>query len=167
MKPIYILKKLINFYYYFVGFGIGISFISLLYRFFVPKMINPHFLESETLYSSDSIKVTVTQLLYIAMLFIFFKAIELLTKSLSDLSEGNHFSSTVIKNFKNSGRLFIILSIVEISAKIFTNLFLESKFVFKLDTSIILFPIIGLFFLYLHEVFSKARTLQNENDLTI
>ncbi|WP_299902528.1 DUF2975 domain-containing protein [uncultured Aquimarina sp.] len=167
MKPIYILKKLINFYYYFVGFGLGISFISLVYRFFVPKMINPHFLESDTLYSSNSIKVVIIQLLYLGMLFIFFKSIELLTKSLSDLSEGNHFSPAVIKNFKNSGKLFIMISIIEISAKIFTNLFLENKLIFEIDTSIILFPIIGLFFLYLHEVFSKARTLQNENDLTI
>lgn len=167
MKPISILKKLITALYYILGLGFLINIFKVIKSFFSPKMVNPTLLKGEELYSSNSIKVIIVQIIAILLLFAFFKAINFLKNSLNDLSAGNHFSNKVIRNFKSAGILLVICGLGELLGKIIAGFLFENRFNINFDSSIILFPVIGLFFLYLHEVFSEARAIQNEHNLTV
>jgi len=106
-------------------------------------------------------------ILIITLWVLYFLAIKRLRQSVHDLSMGHYFSELVVTNFKKVGILFLICSAGEVIAKIVLSAFLKSAFKFSLDTSTILFVIMGLFFMFLSEVFEKARKLKLENDLTI
>ena len=83
------------------------------------------------------------------------------------MATGNYFSKTVIYNFKKIGKLFLICGVGEVVAKIIIGLFIDSKIGLEADSSFFLFLIMGLLFMFLSEVFLKARGLQEVNDLTI
>ncbi len=167
MKPIHILKKLITILYYLVGIGLFAGVFKLLLNIFNQKEIAPSLVKGETLYSLSSIKVIIAEVLVLLLSFAFFKAISFLKHSLGDLSEGNHFSRNVIQNFKNVGTLFVVCGLGELLGKLIITYLIENNFAIEFDSSIVLFPVIGLFFLYLSEVFSKAREIQSENNLTV
>ncbi|WP_109302250.1 DUF2975 domain-containing protein [Aquimarina sp. AU474] len=167
MKPITILKKLITIFYYLIGLGIFTGVFTLLLDIFNQKEVAPSLLKGETLYSLSSIKVIIAEVLVLLLSFAFFKAISFLKHSLNDLSEGNPFTDTVIRNFKNVGILFVICGFGELLGKFTVTFLIHSNFAIEFDSSIVLFPVIGLFFMYLSEVFSKARDIQSENELTV
>ena len=73
----------------------------------------------------------------------------------------------VITNFKKIGILFLICGFGELIGKMVSSLLLLSKFHLKLDSSVVLFIVIGLFFMFLREVFKEAKTTKQENELTI
>lgn len=167
MKPISILRKLITLFYYLMGIGLIKELFTLIFRFFSPKMIQPPFLQTEELYSSDTVKVMLLQIIFVLLIITFFRTIQILRQLLNDLANRNHFSEKVTNNFKSVGILFIILSVGELVAKILANYLFGLGFTFPVDSSIVLFPVVGIFFLYLSEIFTEAREIQLENNLTV
>jgi hypothetical protein len=128
-----------------------------------PKVLGINVDFSQLSYSKIMIVIGVITALY----FVYIKAIYLLKNSLDDLSSGNYFSLLVINNFNKIGKLFLISCVVEFVGRIVLRVLLEKKIGIELDSSVFLFLIMGLFFLFLSEVFAKARGFKQENDLTI
>lgn len=169
MKTISIVKKLINVYYYLMLISLIASVIGIG-TFFItrnsemnPKILGIHVDFNQLTYSKIMIVIAIIVVLY----YVYIKAINLLRKSLGDLSSGNYFSELVINNFNKIGKLFLISCMIEFFGKIVFGILLKQKFTLGLDSSIFLFLIMGLFFLFLSEVFAKAKKIEEENDLTI
>ncbi len=117
--------------------------------------------------SMSNLNIVITIVVAIVLYFFFFQSIYYLKSSINDLESGNYFSLLVIKNFKKTGILFLILSISEFFGKIIFSLLLNSEIKLEFDSSIFVFFIMGLFLMFLSEVFNKARNIQQENELTI
>lgn len=95
------------------------------------------------------------------------KTINTLKKCLPDLSNGNYFSDLVIRNFKIIGKLFLICGIGAWLSKIVLRLAFMSDVRIGIDNILVLLTIMGLFFMFLSEVFAKAKKTEQENELTI
>jgi hypothetical protein len=65
------------------------------------------------------------------------------------------------------GTLFLICGIGFSVVNIILKLLLENRLSVGLDSSLFLFVITGLFFLFLSEVFKVAKDAKEENDLTV
>ena len=168
MKPINILKKLITLYYYLILGVLIFGVISIPILIFVHpetdlKLFNRQIsFESLPAYKSLFV-VVIIGVLY----FVFFKAIQLLKISLEDLSKGHYFSELVIKNFNRIGKLFLICGIGEFFGHIIFGLLLNSEFNVEIDSSLVLFIVMSLMFMFLSEVFEVAKKAKQENNLTI
>lgn len=167
MKIISILKNLITFYYYilYIGF-IGLAFIAFL--FFSDRTYN---LKLECIsYQIGSISVfkkVIILIIFSAFYTLYFFGIKFLKNSMDDLALGKYFSKSVISNFKNSGKLFLICAAVNMLIGVILSLILEFPLKVGIDSGFLHFIVMGLFFLFLSEVFSKGNEMQNENNLTI
>jgi hypothetical protein len=168
MKTINILKKLITIYYYLMIIGFVGAIISLPVLLFTNQSYEITFLGSKVdLGVLPLYKSLITLLLVGTLYYLFFRGVRLIKLSLNDLSEGNYFSLLVISNFKKIGTLFLICGFGSAVVKLVLGFLLVSILKVGVDTSWVIFIIIGLFFLFLSEVFSKAGELRRENDLTI
>jgi hypothetical protein len=168
MKAIVILKKLVYVYYYLLLIGLIAWPIRALFKIikksdYVIKAFGVNKNTNEvSMY--EGLSLIVAAFIFIA---IYTRAIYLIKQSINDLSSGNYFTSQVISNFKGVGFLFLSCGIGEIIMKFILGLLFNSKMNIKFDTSIVLFIIMGLFFLFLSEVFKEAKQNKEENDLTI
>ena len=168
MKTINILKKLITIYYYLMIIGFVGAIISLPVLLFTNQSYEITFLGSKVdLGVLPLYKSLITLLLVGTLYYLFFRGVRLIKLSLNDLSEGNYFSLLVISNFKKIGTLFLICGFGSAVVKLVLGFLLVNILKVGVDTSWVIFIIIGLFFLFLSEVFSKAGELRRENDLTI
>ncbi|MFI1772829.1 DUF2975 domain-containing protein [Thalassobellus citreus] len=167
MKSISILKKLINIYYYLLVLILVAGALSFPLLFFKKKYEVKFIGYLIDLNSLNYVNVCIIFILIITLWGLYFLAIKRLRKSVQDLSTGHYFSQLVVTNFKKSGILFLISGAGEFIAKIILSVILKNEFKLSLDTSTILFVIMGLFLMFLSEVFQKARELKQENDLTI
>ena len=167
MNTIELLKKLINIYYYLllIGFVGIVIFMPILFK--NGKVNNLNILEG---YNASDISMTqlITFLLVPAIIFVLFiRAVYLLKETLKDLAQGDYFSELVINNFKNIGKLILICGISYWVYEFVLRLLLLSDVKLGLNYSLITPIIIGLFFMFLSEVFAKARKTEEENNLTI
>lgn len=167
MKTVEILRKLINIYYYLLVIGfIGVTFLILIH-FNNGKTADLRIIEG---YDASNIGFGELLALTIIPFFIFLlfvRAVYLLKSTLKDLSEGNYFSDLVIKHFKKIGKLILICGLSYAMFKFVARLILLSDIRLGLDYSLITPIVIGLFFMFLSEVFAKAKETKEENDLTI
>ena len=169
MKTISILKRLINIYYYLTLISLVASVFGIA-SFFLTRNseMNPKILGMYVDFNKLTYpKIILVLMVIIILYYVYIKAISLLRNSLGDLSSGNYFSELIINNFKKIGKLFILSCVIGLVSKVIFGFLLESKFKFEFDSSIFLFLIMGLFFLFLSEVFAKAKKIEEENDLTI
>lgn len=167
MKPIIILKKVINVYYYvlIVVLGLGLLTSPLL---FLKKKYEVTFLGTTVDINQISfVNSCIVLLLLIGVWGLYFFAVKKLRNIVYDLSKGYYFSQLVVSNFNKVGKLFLACGIVEVLAKLVLSYILDSKFKFSVDSSMILFIIMGLFFMFLSEAFKIAKEAKQENDLTI
>lgn len=175
MKTISILKKLITFYFYLCLIGFLILFLGLSFRFFSgrPNLffqdepITLNFMDNFDLgtLSPGYFMITIAIGAYIGFQFI--KALYLFKKSLNDLSQGKYFTELVTTNFKKIGKAFLICGFSFWGFKIILRIALLNDIKLGIDNTLVLLSILGLFFLFLSEAFSKARETKQENDLTI
>ncbi|WP_203256464.1 DUF2975 domain-containing protein [Hyunsoonleella ulvae] len=167
MKTIEVLRKLINMYYYLlllvlVGIVIFIPIKIQQGKAMDLKMIEDYDTSSLSIPSLIAIVVVLT-VIYI----LFVRAVYLLKDTLKDLSEGNYFSELITNNFKMIGKLILICGISYAVFKFVMRLLLLKDIRLGIDFSLITPIIIGLFFMFLSEVFTKARLTEQENNLTI
>lgn len=166
MKAIDILKKLITLYYYLIGLTLVGIIISPLFHVLGLGFSVTISGNKVNIFDLSLFKCCTIILLLGILVFIYFKAVQGIKKTLKDLSEGNYFSSNVINNFKKAGQYFLICGIIEMLSKVIFS-FLLGYIKVSIDWSIAMFIIIGLFLRFLSEVFDKAKQLKTENDLTI
>lgn len=168
MKSLSILKTLINIYYYLMFIAFGIGFIAAPILLLTQKKYDISFLgDTIDLAGIEIWKSIVALLLIGGILFLYFKSIQLIKNSVDHISRGAYFTEYVVGNFKKIGKLFIIIGIGVTIVKTVITLLLESQIGFSLDSTLFIFIILGLFFLFLSEAFEKASQLKKENDLTI
>lgn len=170
MKPISILKRLITIYYYFLAISIVASIITVFLKLINGNIndLKIQFLDLQLDFSSISnLNIALTIVFATLLYFLFFQAIYYIKSSVNALESGNYYSELVIKNFKKTGILFLILSVGVFIGKIIFSFLINSELKLDLDSSVFIFIIMGLFLMFLSEVFLKAKTMQQENDLTI
>ena len=171
MNTIKILKNIIVVGYYWLSLNFILEFYSFVHTLVFNsqgnmknvKIIGEHFNMSE----ASKLKMFIVGIIALSLFAILLRAVDLLKDSMKDLSEGNYFSKSVIKKFKSVGILLMISGLFEAIGLLIITIILKSELSFTVDNSVILSIIIGLFFMFLSEVFFKARTIQQENDLTI
>lgn len=167
MKILAILKKLITFYFYITLLG----FLFLLIG--VPIMYYKEFalpITSMQDYNVSNLSTGKFIAIYIVTGLIFFqflKALYLFNNSLKDLSTGKYFSELVIDNFKKMGAAFLICGVSFWLFEVILRFTLINDLRIGVHDGFLLLSILGLFFLFLSEVFAKARITKQENDLTI
>ncbi|MBT8244595.1 MAG: DUF2975 domain-containing protein [Winogradskyella sp.] len=168
MKTIKILKIIISVYYYLLI----MAFIMLMISFSIDLLITdttkiPKILNLPSLFTEMKTNLKIVMfILAILMFYVLIKALHNIKKCLIDLSYGTIFSQDVVSSFKKSGMFFLIAGFVELLTQFVLAFFDNGNFRI-LDSSMILYFVIGLFFKFLSEVFLKGLNLQQENDLTI
>ena len=167
MKTIEVLRRLINIYYYLLLFVLVGIIIFILIMIQQGETIDLKIVEG---YDSSSLSIQnlmIITVVPIAIYILFVRAIYLLKGTLKDLSEGNYFSELITKNFKMIGKLILICGVCYAVFKFVTRLLLLRDIRLGIDFSLITPIIIGLFFMFLREVITKARLTEQENNLTI
>ena len=167
MKTIDILKKLITIYFYLQVLGFVVLAIVVPILFSLGKFNTLEFLDNHDISNLSFGRFMSMLLVALILAYQYVKAIYLLKNSLSDLSNGNYFSELVINNFKIIGKLFLICGVGAWLYKIVLRLAFMSDVRIGIDNILVLLTIMGLFFMFLSEVFAKARKTEQENDLTI
>ena len=169
MKTISILKNFINVYYYLVLLIFITSVFAFSRSFFTQntEMVSEVLEMSIDLNQLNFHERMIVLIVILVVYFMYTRAVFLLKSSLGDLSSGNYFSELVINNFNKIGKLFLISCIVEFIGRIVLRVIMKKNIGIESDSSVFLFLIMGLFFLFLSEVFAKAGSIKQENDLTI
>lgn len=169
MKSISILKKLINIYFYLLVFGVIATVIYTPFRLINGKIDNIHirfFSDYDISQLRNGMFLTVL-MMSLLLYYFFIRAVFLLKNSLKDLSEGHYFSDLIIKNFKKIGRLSILCGFGFSAYQFILRFIFDSEMRLVPSNTFMISIIIGLFFLFLSEVFAKAKLTKEENDLTI
>jgi hypothetical protein len=170
MRTILILKRLITVFYYLIFIGLIAPLFRIINQIITGKIhdLKPKIFGEQLDYGTMSLfEIGLSGVVPFVLFYCFFQSLIYLKRSLKDLESGNYFSALVITNFKKIGILFLVCSLGEVIGKLLFFIVFKSKFHFELDSSVVLFFIMGLFFMFLSEVFQKARRLQQENELTI
>ena len=168
MRKLNILKALINIYYYVMIIAFIAGFITIPLLLFTKQSykISPfgHQVDIGALSGVKSILIVIVLGL---VLYFYFRAIHLMRITIKELEEGHYFTDGVIANFKKMGTFFLISGIGFFLFNIILKLLLESRLSISLDSTLFFFVIVGLFFMFLSEVFKVAKDAKEENDLTI
>ncbi len=168
MKSLSILKTLIHIYYYsmLIAFGLGLIITPIL--LFTRKKHEISFLGDTIILTGVTTWKSIVILALIgSIFFVYFRSIQLIKKSVDHISTGTYFTAHIADNFKRIGNLFMVVGIGTTLVKTIIPLILKHKIGIRLDTSLFIFIILGLFFLFLSEAFEKANQLNEENKLTI
>lgn len=168
MKSLSILKTLIHIYYYLMLVAFAIGLITAPILLFTQKKYEISFLGDAIILTNVPVWRSIVALLLIASIFfLYFTSIQLIKKSVDRISKGSYFTNYITGNFKKIGKLFIIVGVGTTLVKTIISLLLKSEIGFSLDSTLFIFIILGLFFLFLSEAFEKANQLKEENKLTI
>jgi hypothetical protein len=168
MKTITVLKTLINIYYYLMIVALVAGFITIPLLLFTNQPYTMSLFGNQIDIGELSIGKSITVITLLGLvLYFYFRAIQVMRNTVKELVVGQYFSERVITNFKKMGTLFLICGIGFFVVNIILKLLLENRLSVGLDSSLFLFVITGLFFLFLSEVFKVAKDATEENNLTI
>lgn len=167
MKTILLLKKLINFYYYLLLLVLLLFVAILPILFATDKIKSINIVEGFDLSNLSALQFALLLISSAVIYLLYICAIYFLKESLEDLSNENYFSEKVIKNFNTSGILILISGVCSTVFNFLVDLIFINELKFSLDNSFLLCTLIGLFLMFLSEVFEKGRKTKQENDLTI
>ncbi|WP_338732455.1 DUF2975 domain-containing protein [Mangrovimonas cancribranchiae] len=169
MKTIKLLKTAIDIYYYLMLIALVFGIITLPILLFTNQSYQVNMFDSEPidLGMLDTLETLIIVVSMIAVLGIYFVAIRLIKQTVDIMSHGNYFSDDVIINFKKIGRLFIVCAFGFSVLKLLINLVLFSQFSININSTFMIFLIMGLFMMFLSEAFASAKQMKEENNLTI
>ena len=170
MKSLNVLKSLIDLFLFFSVMG-GLAVIVM-----VPlKLINP---EHEVPISIKGIEVTGSDWLSLLVIvlsgigaFFFIYAIFVLRKVLKLFLQKEIFTNAVIAHFRTIGKCVIASTLLTSVPMFFYNIIERNNLGIEFTgggfDSLLLSISLGLLFIVIGEIFQKAKTLQEENDLTV
>lgn len=168
MKTITILKTLINIYYYLMIVALVAGFITIPLLLFTNQPYTMSLFDRQIDIGQLSVGESILIITLLGLvLYFYFRAIQVMRNTVKELVVGQYFSERVITNFKKMGTLFLICGVGFFVVNTVIKLLLENKLSVGLDSSLFLFVITGLFFLFLSEVFKVAKDATEENNLTI
>jgi hypothetical protein len=185
MKAIKILRVLINILYMslFIIFILGILFLIAVFFF---NEYLPYYLHGfKMLYSSFfDWKMFLIPFSTVVNFILFILSVYYLRKCIKPFIASDFYSTTVISNLKKAGKLFVFIGVTKILFRLISALYLINSipiqglsgfsfitsfttFISSIDVTTIFLIIIGLFFLLFSNAFENAKSLKEENDLTI
>lgn len=168
--PLMPLKFFLNFIFIIVIMSVSLNIIGIIFI--------PIFPESKFLLSLLGVSIFRWELPIIALIitsillnvgFIF--SLYVFKKIVNSLFESPLFNRFQILSLKLLGQLIILLVVLKSIFDIFNNVIFGKNeqvgiHIFSFDSKGMAICI-GLFFIYLSYIFEKAKTLQEENDLTV
>ena len=166
MNTIKILKKLITLYYYLTILGFLFIIVIVPITYFKGIELPINYMNDFNIYNLSTGKFISIYIVAIFIYFQFLKGLHLFKASLKDLLNGQYFSELVTNNFKKIGSAFLICSLCFWAFNFVLSFAILKELRIGINNAPILL-FIGLFFLFLSEVFTKARITKQENDLTI
>ncbi len=140
----------------------------------IPYRLSTH-KKMEMIFSIDAIDLNYLSslqtniiLLYLAGIYILYiLAIKLIKDTVDQLSKGVFFTTEISRKFKNIGRYFLVIGIYGSIVKWLIDLIAFSRMTTNIEVTMLVFILFGLFFMFLSEAFAKAKSINDENDLTI
>ena len=168
--PLQPLKFFLNFIFIIVIMSVSLNILGVLFI--------PIFPQSKILLDILGITLFKWEFPIIALIFTsillnlaFIFSLHVFKKIVSSLFASELFSRFQISSLKLLGQLIILLVILKSIFNIFNNLVLGKNeqvgiHIFSFDSKGMAICV-GLFFIYLSYIFKKAKTLQEENDLTV
>jgi len=171
MKTLHLLRKLISFIYglfliVFVIFILVVLYTTLSGNEFSDKLTFTNYEISNTFQIKILLCVyTVITSAYIYTLYLFKKLVY-------DFSPKNIFSSLQIFYLSRIGRLIIGITISEVITNFLLKLFYKNSFEVGMESgrlfeNYFFIIAVGLFFIFLSEIFKIAKNQKEENELTI
>lgn len=185
MKTIHILKTLINVLFLGLILALLVTLIFWSVIYFFDDALPWYFKNFKMAFSTNffSWKILILPITAAINFILFTVAIFFLRKSIKPIINFDFYSSTVTKNLKKAGNIFIIIGISTILIQFIASEFMTNmtQNIVKMNSLItasnvvaatidlksIFLIILGLFFLLFSNSFIHTRSLQQENDLTI
>ena len=170
MKPPILLKTILDILFIILVLSVSATFILFLISIFtnhsMPVEVNNRAIE--TLNASTYTLIFISFLFSILSIYIIY----LLRKLVRSFFKLKFYTRLQISLFNLIGQLIIVTAIGKVILNFFSLLILEgkAKLGIEADTSFdnLLFILaIGLFFIYMSRIFENARTIKEENELTV
>ena len=128
------------------------------------------FAAPELMKDNFEVKSGILVLLNLAFLIPLLIGVNSLVKTIPFFENQNYFEHAVSKRFKLTSKAFIFSGIAALTLQIISPLLENSRVVVGLGMKSLLYlfiQVIGFFFGFLAQVLTKARTMEQEYDLTI
>lgn len=171
MKPPLLLKTILDICYILLIVSFGASTIFFIYLLFssenyVPLEYNGYQIHELT---RGVISLLFSEIL-VSALFIYL--IHLIRNLIRSFFDGKLFTRLQISLFRLTGQFIILTTILQAVISLIADIYLKGEVHITpgLDNSFGSFWLIlalGLFFIYLSKVFHKAKSLKEENELTV
>lgn len=170
MKRLNLLKTLVDLFLLFAILG------SLLLLVFIPVfLLDNEPIEFPITFNNKLVTVKdfaskMILVCYFVAYMLFVYGIYLFRKVLKHFQKREIFHDNVILLLNRVGKLFLAASIVSVVVNLIYHIYIEGKVNFVVDVgadSFLIAASIGLFFMVLSEVFSIAKNMKEENELTI
>ena len=170
MKPPILLKTILDILLILLVLSVSTTFILFIISLFtnssMPMEVNNR--SVETLNASTITLISISFLFSILSVYIIF----LLRKLIRSFFKLKFYTRLQVSLFNLIGQLIIVTAIGRTILNFFSLLLLEgkAKLGIEVDTSFdnLLFILaIGLFFIYMSKIFENARTMKEENELTV
>lgn len=168
-KPI-ILKSILDILLIWLIIIMVVTFFLSIYLIFIQEVKFPF-----TLFEYEITEWTTVPIILVVLQFLlyigFIYTIYLFRKLVRLFFKNKLFTRLQIASLNLIGQLILWLSILQVIFDFFARMFLESKV--GISTGIAFFDsfwfiiCIGMFFIYLSQIFDNARILKEENDLTV
>ena len=164
-----LLQFLVNLVYYFFLIVCLLIFICIVYILvggpveYPMKIVSDYFLiDSKKSLLSLLIPILIFQSSYTYLTYIIKGLVE-------DMAAGNLFNRYQVAGFKHAGQILIFLTIAESIFDYIFKLIFKSVIQIKFDTTSGSWTsvLLGLFFIFLSQIFKKAKDLKEENELTV
>jgi hypothetical protein len=186
MKTIKVLKILINVLYVFLLtifiFGILIVIAVFFFNEYLPFYLQGY----KMLFSSFfNWKLFLIPFITVVNFILFILSVYYLKKCINPFIGSDFYSSIVINNLKKSGSIFVFIGVSTIFFRFISAVYIINSmpiiqglsefsfvssfitFISSIEVTTIFLIIIGLFFLLFSNAFENAKSLKQENELTI
>lgn len=184
MKTINILKILIDVLYVLLLVIFGLAVMLLIAVLFFNEHL-PFFLQGyKMLFTTFSWKLLLVPFSTAVNFILFIISVYYLRQCIKPFVASDFYATIVIINLKKVGNLFVFIGVSTILIRVIAILYFQSMgpviegygysilktvgvLTSSIDVTTLFLMIIGLFFLLFSNTFKNARSLKQENDLTI
>lgn len=169
MKPITLLQKILSVIYYIFILGwfiiLGILILSLV----LPGSFSELSIDFLEDYNVKTMSARITILAYTLIIFpVTIATVYILRNLVKSFAKNQFFTEYQVTGFRLVGQLIILANLADAISSFIFRLIFNSRLELKISFSDFwLFIALGLFFIILSGIFQKARSLKQENELTI
>jgi len=145
----------------FVAFAIPFFFMAIFMPDKIPFKVNDNIVTDFAIEDYILLAFNIVAVAFYAYALYLFKDV------LTAFSKKRLFANEVIRNLDQAGKAVLIgFAVYVVPEFLYTSIF-ESSFSISLGFDSLFTPMVGLFLIVLSEVFLTAKSLKEENDLTV